>query len=79
MKIECMREQLCEVYPYPKWRQKVTRMHESQVVAIWKNLMKRNELYEHKQKEETSHQISIWEWIRENERNGSDQKCQTIF
>jgi len=82
MNIECMRAQLCEVYPYPRWRQKVACMHESQVVAIWKRLAKRDELYRHEKAEKQAikeHQITIWEWMKENERTNYYSECKTVF
>lgn len=77
MTVICMREELSKVYPYPKWQQKVARMHESQVVAVYKNLAKRNELFTHKPKENEPrvHQITIWEMMKENERNDTCTKC----
>lgn len=94
MNVECMRDYIAQAYPGQKWQQKVAVMHEPQVIAVYRNIIDReyrkkqmikfterlNKLTEKQQKPtEKIHQISIWEWMKENERNGSDQKRETIF
>ena len=66
MDVECMRGTLLEVYPGEGWKRRVTRMQESQVVAIYKSLERRQELFPHQNKKELYHQIDIWEWMKEN-------------
>lgn len=81
MTVECMRDWLREVYPFPKWQDKVDRMHEPQVIAVYYNMRKLNKLSPKKKNQQTeqSHQISIWEWMIQNERNGKDSECKTVF
>ena len=83
MTVDGMRTELMEAYPYPKWQEKVARMQEPQVIAIFKSMRRRNELYPHKKdpdRQNRTHQITIWEWMNSNEyRNGANQERETVF
>ena len=82
MDIDAMRSKIMEVYPYPRWERKVANMEDRQVVAIYKNMQKLNALKPKKKTKmkEKLHQISIWEWVKENDRGtDSHTQCEGIL
>ena len=84
MTVDGMRSRIADAYPYPKWQQKVANMHENQVIAIFKTMQELNRLNPSKftctqKNDKNCHQISIWEWMKENESNDPDSERQTVF
>ena len=50
MSTEQMRIAITGVYPWPKWKQKVARMHDYQVIAIYYNFLQSGKFDKPKQK-----------------------------
>ena len=44
MTIEQMRDAVIKLYPSPRWKQKVMRMHDNQVIAIFRSSVERKRL-----------------------------------
>lgn len=65
MTVECMREHILKAYPYPGWQRKVARMHEPQIIAVYKSMkasgklnLKRKRYYKQK---EYGEQLSMYQ------------------
>lgn len=74
MTVEGMRDYIANAYPGIGWHIRVANMHEPQVIAIYRNMIERDRRKKHFEKimkgrkpvTEKCHQISIWEWMKEN-------------
>lgn len=51
MSIDQMRCALIEVYPGPNWRKRVIEMEDKQVIATYKNMERKGNLYKHERSE----------------------------
>ena len=59
-----MRDYVFNAYAGKKWHERVLKMPNNQIVAIYKSLIKREALPEvPKPKEELFHQMDIWEYM----------------
>ena len=72
MKVEDMRNAIRNVYSGPAWQFRVSTMDERQVIAIYRDMLKRGIFDRHekaqKMKEEGV-QMTIWDIFREEETN----------
>ena len=72
MKVEEMRNAIARVYSGPAWLFRVKSMDERQVIAIYRDMLKRGVFEKHekaqKMKEEGI-QMTIWDILREEEAN----------
>lgn len=62
-----IRRRVADLYDGPAWKQRVSRMPDNQVYAIYRSAEKRK-LSTPIKHEPQPHQINIWEWAAENER-----------
>lgn len=56
-----MRRWVSDQYPSMKWKGRVSKMPDRQVIAIYKSMQMRETKSEPKKQEEF-HQMDIWEW-----------------
>ena len=80
--INQMRSKILEAYPNAsmKWRQKVTNMKTSQVVAIYRSVLAREEkLEKQKAQDKKYHQIDIWEWLTAQSENSDEAGSHTLI
>lgn len=61
MTVQQMRNIISDRYDSWKWRQRVERMGDNQVIAIYNSLKERNDLKPKKKGKEKYHQMDIWE------------------
>lgn len=79
MTVERMRAAILKVYPNVTWKEKVFRMHDNQVIAIYYNFLERGKFMEKPKKVECTDtspvEVNVWELTNESGRISGDQLC----
>lgn len=67
MSMSTIRQNVMNLYPNSTWCERVSRMSDSQVYAIWKKSQENQK--EEKETEDWPfyHQVNIWEWLNSKE------------
>ena len=62
MSIEQMRDKISKVYDSWRWRERVSRMPDAQVFAVYKNMENRGQFDKKKSKEPKYRQMTIFDY-----------------